>query len=81
MTLVELHYFIAAAVLTLLGKIVWDWLVSLKQKKENGHIESALERLEVQQGRNSVTLEEMHERQKKMWERMLTGGDKPDDTV
>lgn len=71
MNLSELHYMILAGVVGLVFKVVWDWLANRGQKKENGHIDAALERLEIQQGKNAVTLADMHERQKKMWEHML----------
>ena len=71
MSLSELHYLIAAGVATLILKIVWDWLANRVQKKENGHLDSALERIEISLARLETVQEEMNTRQSKMWESML----------
>jgi len=67
----DIHYLILYAVVSLafglLGKIVWDWLTNRNQKKENGHLERRLDKVD----KIAVLIEDMQERQKKMWEHML----------
>lgn len=59
-----MHLAILGAVLTLLGKIVWDWLVNRGQKKNGEHLERRFDHI-------NMILAELNERQKKLWEHIL----------
>jgi len=71
MGLLPIHYVILSGVVTLVGKVIWDWLANRTTKQNGTHTAEALTRIEGH-------LEEMVTRQRKMWEHMLGERQKQD---